>query len=143
MLRDKTGIPVSFLTAKANVHDNRLAIPTIKRLRIGKRRCNPKRLRADKGYDSAALRAQLRTLGIKPALDARIYARRKGSPDQWNDRAEIRYGRNRYQVEQRIAGLTKHRRRCFLYEWTRAVYEEFVILAFIRKYLKMLTKCRK
>lgn len=130
------------ITTKANAHDLQSAMKTVDALKIGNRKRRPGRVGADKGYDSIAFRRQLRKRGIKPALRARRYEHRKGLASQWNDASEIRYGRDRWRVEQRFACLDQNRRLNFLYERTRATYEGFLALAMIRCYLKILRSCR-
>lgn len=100
-------------------------------------------MRADKGYDSSSFRRALRQRGIKPAIDHREYARRRGQPRTYDDRKEIRYSPKRWSVEQRIACLDQNRRLDFLYEETRDAYEGFLTLARIRCYLKKLAHCRR
>jgi hypothetical protein len=143
ILVDGNGIPVSTKTTKANVHDLQSALPTIDDLRIGKQRRRPKRLRADKGYDSARFRRELRKRGIKPAIDHRDYRNRKQKERFYNDRGEIRYGRKRWCVEQRIACLDQNQRLNFLFERTRDAYDAFLTIACMRCYLKVLQSCRK
>jgi len=141
-LTDGNGLPIATVTAKANVHDLKLALPTIDHLKIGRRIRRPKRVRADKGYDSISFRKQLRQRGIKPALDSRDYQQRKLPDKYWNDKKEIRYGRNRWKVEQRFACLDQNRRLDFLYEQSRKAYEGFMTIAIIRCYLKILAKSK-
>lgn len=140
---DGNGIPLVATTTKANTHDTLSALPTIDRLKIGRRIRRPKRLRADKGYDSIAFRRALRRRGIKPAIDHREYQRRRSNKREWDDAREIRYGRGRWKVEQRFACLDQNRRLDFLFERTRDAYEGFLTLAFVRCYLKRLSHCRK
>ena len=130
------------ITAKASIHDVRMALPTVDALLVGKRRRRPKRLRADKGYDSYAFRKALRRRRIKPAINHRDYGKRHRPPAHWDDRAEIRYSRPRWKVEQRIACLDQNRRLNFLYERTRTTYDAFLDLARLRCYLKRLSRCR-
>lgn len=139
---DGHGIPISQKTTKANVHDIRSALPTIDRLKIGARLRRPQRIRADKGYDSVAFRSQLRKRGIKPAIDNRKYDHRRALARFWNDAGEIRYAPKRWCVEQRIACVDQNRRLDFLFEQTREQYESFLTLAFIRCYLKILSRSR-
>ena len=131
------------ITTKANVHDIRSAIGTVDAVRVGGRCRRPKRVRADRGYDSRAFRQALRARGIKPAIDHRQYQRRHTPPRVYNDRKEIRYAPKRWSVEQRIACLDQNRRLDFLYEETREAYECFLTLARIRCYVKRLAKCRR
>ena len=141
-MTDGNGLPLIAITAKANVHDLKLALPTIDRLKIGQRIRRPNRVRADKGYDSVQFRKQLRLRGIKSAVDSRDYPNRKLPVKYWNDGKEIRYGRCRWKVERSFAILDQNRRLDFLYERTRKTYEAFLTIALIRCYLKVLVKSR-
>jgi len=140
---DGNGIPLVATTTKANTHDTRSALPTIDRLKIGRRVRRPKRLRADKGYDSIGFGRALRMRGIKPAVNHREYPNRRDGERLWNDTGEIRYGRMRWRVEQRFACIDQNRRLNFLFERTRGSYEGFLTLAFIRCYLKRLSRCKR
>lgn len=140
---DGNGIPLAATTTKANSPDLHSALPTIDRIIIGKRRRRPKRVRADKGYDSVAFRGALRKRGIKPAIDHREFENRRRPERMWNDSREIRYGRKRWCVEQRFACLDQNRRLDFLFERTRTAYETFLKIAFIRCYLKILSRSNK
>lgn len=142
-MTDGNGLPLVVITAKANVYDGRLALPTIDRLFIGKRIRRPKRSRMDKGYDSAALRRQLKQRGIKSAIDHRDFGHRRQPEKAWNDSGEIRYSRPRWKVERSIACLDQNRRLGYLYERTRNRYEIFLTLARIRCYVRTLERCRK
>lgn len=103
------------VTTKANAHDLQSALKTVDALRIGGRCRRPKRLRADKGYDSVSFRNALRKRGIKPAINHREYQNRKQSPRLWNDGGQIRYSPCRWKVEQRFACMDQNRRLNFLY----------------------------
>lgn len=143
MLVDGNGIPLTAMTTKANAHDLHSAVLTLDRLTIGKRLRRPKRVRADKGYDSVAFRKELRKRGIKPAIDHRDFANRRQHQKFWNDSKEIRYSPKRWCVEQRVACLDQNRRLSFLFERSRSSYEAFLTIARTRCYLKILQRCRK
>lgn len=140
---DGNGIPLSATTTKANAHDLVSALPTIDGIRIGRQRRRPKRLRADKGYDSIRFRQELRARGIRPAIDGRAYAHRRKPERCWNDAGEIRYSPKRWCVEQRIACIDQHRRLDFLWERTRVAYNGFLTIAFIKCYLVRLSKSKR
>lgn len=135
-------MPLNATTTKANAHDTQSALKTVDALQVGKRRRRPKRLGADKGYDSAPLRRQLRKRHIKTAIRHREFKNRKDDPRMWDDGKENRYSPNRWKVEQRIACLDQNRRLDFLYEHTRTSYEAFLTIARIRCYVKVLSKSR-
>ncbi len=115
-------------------------------LRIGQRRRRPKRIGADKGYDSIHLRRQLRQQRMKTAIRHQNFQNRKNPEPLWNDskqiRKQIRYAPNRWKVERSIACLDQNRRLNFLYERIKASYEGFLALAKIRCYVKVLAKLR-
>lgn len=139
---DGRGIPLAQKTTKANAHDIQSALPTIDRMRVGNRLRRPKRIRSDKGYDSVAFRRALRKRGIRPAIDHRVYENRRMQERFWNDAGEIRYAPKRWCVEQRIACIDQNRRLNFLFERTRDRYETFMTIAFVRCYLKVLSRSR-
>lgn len=139
---DGNGLPLTGTTTKASAHDQQSALKTIDSVRVGQRRRRPKRLGADKGYDSGKFRTALRERRIKPAIRSRGYQYRKQPEYLWNDSEEIRYAPCRWKVEQRIACLDQSRRLDFLYEHTRDAYEAFLTIARIRCYVKVLAKLR-
>jgi transposase len=121
----------------ASRHDIKLALPAIDALRIGSVIMRPKRLGADKGYDSNKLGLALLQRGIQPYLVPRTFVKRKrhnlprpcGRPcDQ------------RWKVERTHAWQNQQRRIAGFYEKSRDTYEAFVTLAFIRFYLRRLFK---
>ena len=123
--------------AKANVHDQRLAIQTIDEINIKGKTRRPKRLGADKGYDSDKLRAELRKRRIVPV----IIARDKHQPKLTDrERREQKYCRKRWKVERTFAWININRRIDRLLERKIKSYDMFLKLAFIRHYLKLLIK---
>lgn len=140
---DGRGIPLSYTLIAANEHDITPALSTVDAIIVGRRRARPKRLGADKGYDSVPFRQALRARGIQPAIAYRGWKNRHQPERSWNDRAQQRYARQRWRVEQRFACLSQQRRLEFLYEKTFSSYAAFLEVAFIGCYLKLLAKCRK
>jgi IS5 family transposase len=71
------GVPLAARLSAANVHDSRVmlevvdAIEPIRCSRRGRPRKRPAKLHADKAYDSAPLRAELRKRGITPRIARR------------------------------------------------------------------------
>ena len=96
---DGNGLPLISITTKANSADIDSALATVDALMVGRRRRRPKRVRADKGYDSIDFRRALRERGIKPAIDHREFQNRHQPPRLWNDSKEKRYSRKRWIVE--------------------------------------------
>jgi hypothetical protein len=83
----------------------------------GQRCCRPRKLDADKGYDSAANRAWLRHLGIA----ARIARRGVES--------STRLGRHRWRVERALSWLSCWRRLGVRWDRSSERYFAFVLLA--------------
>lgn len=76
---DGHGIPLALHRTGAQGHDSRAALPTLKRLRVGRKR-RPWGLAADKGYDSRPLRQALRRRGIRVSIPERRYRHRRTTP---------------------------------------------------------------
>jgi IS5 family transposase len=107
---ERKGIPLAVVMSAANVHDSRVmleavdAIEPIRCCRRGRPRKRPEELHADKAYDSAPLRAELRRRGITPRI-----ARRGIESGE-------RLGRYRWVVERTGAWLNCYRRLRIRYE---------------------------
>ena len=76
LLVDATGIPLAWTLTGGNRHDVTQLIPLIDRVppvrgRVGRPRCRPDRLAADRAYDSRDHRRQPRQRGIKPEIARR------------------------------------------------------------------------
>src|SRR3972149_4975215 len=72
VVTDGAGIPLGTLVASAQQAEVHLAKATLSRIRVprdrGRARTRPRSLVADKGYDSEALRLELRGRGIHPCI---------------------------------------------------------------------------
>ena len=93
----------------ANVHDSRMMLATVDAIepirgRRGRPRKRPAKPHADKAYDSAALRAELRRRGITSRI-----ARRGIESSE-------RLGKHRWVVERTLAWLNRYRRLRIRYE---------------------------
>jgi transposase len=89
----------------------------------------PKALIADKGYDSDAIRDDLKRRGIKPVI-----------PPRSNRKAHIRYNKKLYKTRnhiERLFGFLKHNRRIATrYDKTADSFFAFICLAAIKIWLK-------
>lgn len=85
----------------------------------------PKRLIADRAYDSNALRKELKEQKIEPIIPARKTSRR--ATDQ--DGRKMKRYRNRWKIERTIAWIQNFRRIVTRYEQRADLYEGFVHLA--------------
>ncbi len=119
MVVDRQGIPLAVKLSAANVHDSRMmlevvdAIEPIKGQR-GRPRKRPKKLHADKAYDSKALRDELRRRSITPRI-----ARRGIESSE-------RLGRHRWVVERTLSWLNRYRRLCVRYERRADIHLAFL-----------------
>ncbi len=105
----------------ANVHDSKAleeavdAISPVRRLH-GRPRKRPKKLHADKGYDSGRCRKALRKRGITPRI-----ARRGVESSE-------RLGRHRWVVERTLSWINRFRRLKVRYERRADVHQAFLEL---------------
>ena len=103
-------MPLAACTTPANGNERAQVMPlldavTIKTGKRGRPRKRPKVLAADKGYDSKALRQQLRQRGIRAQLPKRVWKTRKprGRP--------LKMDVPRFQAERTFAWFQKKYRR--------------------------------
>jgi Transposase DDE domain len=133
-------MPLSKSTTSANQSEQREVIGLLERVKINKGKGRPKScpkvLQGDKGYDSQALRNELRCKGVKPAIPRRI----------WKDRAQ-RAGRkppkpvDRFKVERSFSWLQrKFRRLCVRWERRRTFFNGFLKIGIAWMSLEKLIK---
>lgn len=119
-IADRNGLPVSATLASGERHEVRLVDAA-----IGERftRKKPKRLIADRAYDSAPLEEEL------AAQDIVLIApkKRKGSR-RWPDRRQLRRYKRRWKVERLFAWLLRFRRISTRYEYSAQNFLGFVHL---------------
>jgi IS5 family transposase len=119
---EASGVPLAVTLSAANVHDSRMMLETVDAIepvrccRRGRPRKRPKKLHADKAYDSAPLRAELRRRGITPRI-----ARRGIESSE-------RLGRYRWVVERTGAWLNRYRRLKVRYERRDDIHQAFLEL---------------
>jgi transposase len=116
------GIPLAATITAAQVHDVLQVLPLVV-LRFpqvgglrGRPWQRPRRVTADKGYDSGAVRAILRWLGVEPRI-----ARR----------GEEGFGAGRWSIERTLSWLKQYRRLRLRWDRSVAIYEAFLYMAFI------------
>jgi transposase len=125
LVGDRHGVPLAALLTAANVNEGRVlprlvdAIPPIRRPRgqPGRPRRRPDKLHADKAYDSARNRRELRQRHITPRI-----ARRKIESSK-------RLGRYRWVVERDFAWLHSYRHLRIRYERDPGLHQAFLDLA--------------
>jgi len=129
------GLPLGFQLASAQRAEVKLAEQTLRSIRVrrsrgGHPRCRPKKLIADRGYDSMALRRALKRRGIQTCIPQirRKQARRKPGRPLKDRSAEYR---RRWVIERTFAWLGNYRRLLVRWERRLEVYRGFFTLALI------------
>lgn len=133
IVSEANSLPLSLTLAEANQAEVTLALPTVDKIRIPKRRGRPRkrptRICADKGYDSMPLRRALRKRGIKSAILERTskkQKRRKRGPKPHCPK--VIYAQ-RYKVERTFAWLGNFRRTLIRWEKRFEAFKGFVTFA--------------
>ena len=120
---DRNGIPLATLITAANVHDSRAFerlldnVPRVRRVGPGRPRRRPRKVHADKAYDSARCRAYLRRRGVACRI-ARCGV----------DSSE-RLGWYRRVVERTLAWISQFRRLVVHYERCANIHQAFLTFA--------------
>ena len=121
LLVDATGIPLAWTVTGGNRNDVTQLVPLIERVppvrgRVGHPRRRPDRVTADRGYDSNALRDQLRDRGIEPEIANRYHSHGSG------------LGRARWVVERTFAWLHHLKRLLVRYDRRAEIHEAFLAI---------------
>lgn len=122
VLTDEKSRPVSIVIASASIHEVNLVEQVIAE-RASKQK--PRRITADRAYDSDALDKRLRRKGIE--LNAPHRKNRRKPPTQ--DGRKLRAYRRRWKVERLFAWLFNFRRCATRYEYKAENYKAFLLLA--------------
>jgi transposase len=128
VLADGAGTPLGVYVEKASPSEVKLLEPTLRNGRIGGRRATrrrPRRLIADRGYDSNATRALLVKRDIEPIIPARRNNRRA----TYQDGRKLRRYRHRWIIERTNSWLQSFRRLVVRYERSAIVFTALVHLA--------------
>jgi transposase len=115
VVADGAGTPLGIPVEKASPAEGKLLEPTLKNGRIGRRRAKrrkPKRLIADRGYDSNAVRVLLVKCDIEPIIPARSNHR----VATHQDGRKLRRDKRRWIIERTNAWLQNFRRLVVRYE---------------------------
>ncbi len=130
-LVDAKGMPLAVRVTSAKASERAQVLPMLDSLKIrtgkpGRPRSRPKQLAADKGYDSRALRKELRRRNIRPELAKRVWKNRRQPP---GPKLEKRV--DRYVVERCFSWYQrKFRRLAVRWERKPELFEAFVRLGF-------------
>ena len=141
---DGKGTPIGFVPESAQRAEVKLAEQTLMTIRVprprGRPRSRPKRVVADRAYDSRVFRQYLRRRGIVPCIPERRrpehHRPRRGRPLK-NRTAEYR---TRWIVERTFAWLGTFRRLLVRWERLATVYRGFFTLAMIQICLRRFLK---
>lgn len=119
---DRAGIPLALLLSGANVHDSHFVGPLLDAIppiagQVGRPRCRPAKLHADKGYDYQRCRDECTVRGIIPRIA------RRGLESSHH------LGTHRWVVERTFAWLNRFRRLTIRYERRDDIYLAFARLA--------------
>jgi transposase len=140
---DGNGIPLAALLTAGQAHESTQMAALLDAVSIrrpsGQVRKRPDRVAADKGYDFPHLRKWLHTHHIQAVIPPRKRPKhakpKRGRPVTYN---ETHY-RKRNVVERCVGGLKEHRSLATRYDKLAQNYLTLVKLAFIRRYLGLLT----
>jgi transposase len=129
VLVERSGLPLGVQLAAATVAEVELAEATLATVAVprggpGRPKMRPKRLVADRGYDSRALWARLRRRGIE-LIAPHLRSRKR----RWQDGRRLRRYRHRWIVERTIAWLLSFKRLVVRCERRLEVYRAFVHVA--------------
>lgn len=128
-ITDAAGLPIALRTRGANHHEVKLVEETLACIMI---EGLPRKLVADKAYDSDKLRATMERIGIDLVVPHRSNRRKKKTQD---GRKLRRYTR-RWKVERFFAWLHNYRRCVIRWDYYDKNFEGFILLATIAIYLK-------
>lgn len=142
LLSDGNGVPLDACRTPGQTHESTQVETVLKQVRIprasGRIRRRPRRLAADRAYDAQRIRHWLRLRGIKPIIPPkrRTGKRKRGRPVTY-DRVQYR---RRSTIEPCVGWLKECRAVATRYEKLALNYLGLVKLAFIERYLRLLTR---
>lgn len=130
VLVDGKGIPLGMHIASANKAECNLALETLDEAIVPRRRSRakpkrPKRIIADKAYDSRKLWDAMAELGVEL-----IVPHRRNRKARYQDGRKLRRYRRRWIVERTFAWLFGFRRLFVRYEREIRLFKAFICLAF-------------
>ena len=124
------GLPIGVLVESAQRSEVNLAEATLATVkaprRVGRPKIRPKEVVADKGYDSDALRQELRARGVKPCIP-----RRRNALPRRGKKPDLNGYRERWKVERTFAWLFNFRRLIVRWERDYHIFLAFLIVACI------------
>ncbi len=129
VLVDGEGIPLGVRLESASPHEVTLAEATLAEVRVprpqGRPRQKPKRVIADRGYDSDPLRRRL----LRRGIELIVPYRENNQNRRYEDGRKLRRYRRRWIVERTNAWLGQFRRLLVRHEYLLCTYRAFFYLA--------------
>jgi len=142
LLSDGNGVPLDATLTPGQTHESTQVETVMEHVVIerasGRTRRRPRRLAADRAYDVQRIRHFLRARGITPVIPPkrRTGKRKRGRPVSYDT---VQY-RRRSTIEQCVGWLKECRAIATRYEKLALNYLGLVKLAFIERYLRLLTR---
>jgi transposase len=145
LVADRRCRPVARLTSPGQHGDSPRFVPLIKAIRVrwrglGRPRCRPARVLADKAYSSKANRAYLRRRGIQAVIpvkeDQKAHRRKRGSAGGRPPAFEAEHYKERNTVERCFNKLKQHRAVATRYDKRERIYQGTIDAASIRIWLR-------
>ena len=131
LVTEGNGLPLAFLVTAANVSEVTVGLPVVDQVRVprsqGRPRQRPASLAADKSYDSADFRWELRRRGIQPSIPQRKWQNRRRRPGRPSLVHPL--SQSRWKVERSHGWLDNWRRLVTRYDWYTASYVAFLTIA--------------
>jgi transposase len=131
LVTEGNGLPLAFVVTAANVSEVTVGLEVLDRVKVprpqGRPRQRPASLAADKSYDSADFRWELRRRGIQPSIPRRVWQnrrRRPGRPPLVHPLSQ-----SRWKVERSHGWLDNWRRLVTRYDWYTESYIAFLTIA--------------
>jgi transposase len=131
LVTEGKGLPLAFLVTAANVSEVTVGLEVLDRVKVprpqGRPRQRPASLAADKSYDSADLRWELRRRGIQPSIPQRKLKNRRRRPGRLPQVHQV--SQSRWKVERSHGWLDHWRRLVSRYDWYTDSYIAFLTIA--------------
>lgn len=127
---ERHGTPLGVYVCSAQPSEHRVAEAVLAEIQVprpgrGRPRSKPRRVVADKGYDSDPLRQRMRKRGIDWIAPYRANSRLR----RYQDKRKLRRYRQRWKIERSIAWVQNFRRVYVRYDRIFTVYLGFVYCA--------------
>jgi transposase len=131
LLTEGNGLPLAFLVTAANLAEVTVGLQVVDRVRVPRPKGRPKQrpasLGADKSYDSADFRQELRRRRIQPSIPRREWPNRRRKPGRPPETHEA--SKDRWKVERSHGWLDNWRRLVTRYDWYTQSYVAFLTIA--------------